>query len=112
MELLNQRVGVISDLLDMLKEHLNSSHGEQLEWIVIILIAFEIIIGVITISIDLTSYYQDKDKPYGYSYWNHFFIRWTCSKPILWIGCVAFKRLFSSSAIKGINSNSFSSLKV
>ncbi|KAJ3251530.1 hypothetical protein HK103_002276, partial [Boothiomyces macroporosus] len=37
-ELLNQRVGVISDLLDMLKEHLNSSHGEQLEWIVIILI--------------------------------------------------------------------------
>ncbi|KAI8927394.1 hypothetical protein BC831DRAFT_434903 [Entophlyctis helioformis] len=38
-ELLNQRVAVISDLLDMLKEHLNSSHGEQLEWIVIILIA-------------------------------------------------------------------------
>lgn len=65
-ELLNQRVGVISDLLDMLKEHLNSSHGEQLEWIVIILIAFEIIIGVITISIDLTSYYQDKDKPHYY----------------------------------------------
>jgi uncharacterized Rmd1/YagE family protein len=44
----------------MLKEHLNSSHGEQLEWIVIILIAFEIIIGIITISIDLTSFYQDK----------------------------------------------------
>jgi uncharacterized Rmd1/YagE family protein len=59
---------VISDLLDMLKEHLNSSHGEQLEWIVIILIAFEIIIGVITISIDLTSYYQDKENPHGYSY--------------------------------------------
>ena len=38
MELLNQRVGVISDLLDMLKEHLNSTHGEYLEWIVIILI--------------------------------------------------------------------------
>jgi uncharacterized Rmd1/YagE family protein len=37
-ELLNQRVAVISDLLDMLKEHLNSSHGEQLEWIVIVLI--------------------------------------------------------------------------
>ncbi|CAG8745554.1 1527_t:CDS:10 [Cetraspora pellucida] len=51
-ELLNQRVAVISDLLDMLKEHLTSSHGEQLEWIVIVLIAFEIIIGVITICID------------------------------------------------------------
>lgn len=38
MDLLNQRVSVISDLLDMLKEHLTSSHGEQLEWIVIILI--------------------------------------------------------------------------
>jgi uncharacterized Rmd1/YagE family protein len=58
-ELLNQRVGVISDLLDMLKEHLNSSHGEQLEWIVIILIAFEIVIGIITISIDLTTYYSE-----------------------------------------------------
>ncbi|KAI9222705.1 hypothetical protein BC828DRAFT_11054 [Blastocladiella britannica] len=34
-ELLNQRVAVISDLLDMLKEHLTSTHGEQLEWIVI-----------------------------------------------------------------------------
>ncbi|CAG8839747.1 30367_t:CDS:10, partial [Gigaspora margarita] len=37
-DLLNQRVAVISGLLDMLKEHLTSSHGEQLEWIVIILI--------------------------------------------------------------------------
>ncbi|GBC06179.1 hypothetical protein RclHR1_06670019 [Rhizophagus clarus] len=55
-ELLNQRVSVISDLLDMLKEHLTSSHGEQLEWIVIVLIAFEIVIGVITICIDAFSY--------------------------------------------------------
>ncbi|KAI9296510.1 Sad1-interacting factor 2 [Neoconidiobolus thromboides FSU 785] len=37
-ELLNQRVDVICDMLDMLREHLNSSHGEFLEWIVIILI--------------------------------------------------------------------------
>jgi uncharacterized Rmd1/YagE family protein len=63
-ELLNQRVSVISDLLDMLKEHLNSSHGEQLEWIVIILIAFEIIIGVITISIDLLSYFHKKPESF------------------------------------------------
>ncbi|KAL1920494.1 uncharacterized protein VTP21DRAFT_871 [Calcarisporiella thermophila] len=51
-ELLNQRMAVISDLLDMLKEHLTSTHGEQLEWIVIILIFFEIVIGVITICVD------------------------------------------------------------
>ncbi|KAH6574526.1 hypothetical protein BASA60_005433 [Batrachochytrium salamandrivorans] len=57
-ELLNQRVSVISDLLDMLKEHLNSSHGEQLEWIVIVLIAFEIIIGIITITVDLLSFWK------------------------------------------------------
>ncbi|KAK9721065.1 sporulation protein rmd1 [Basidiobolus ranarum] len=37
-ELLNQRVTVINDLLEMLKDHLNSSHGETLEYIVIILI--------------------------------------------------------------------------
>ena len=55
-ELLNQRTAVISDLLDMLKEHLTSSHGEQLEWIVIILIFFEIVIGVITICLDAVSY--------------------------------------------------------
>ncbi|KAG0338989.1 hypothetical protein BG004_006981 [Podila humilis] len=55
-ELLNQRTAVISDLLDMLKEHLTSSHGEQLEWIVIILIFFEIVIGVITICLDAVSF--------------------------------------------------------
>ena len=61
-DLLNQRVSVISDLLDMLKEHLNSSHGEQLEWIVIILIAFEIIIGIVTISVDLSGYFHQIEK--------------------------------------------------
>lgn len=55
-ELLNQRTSVISDLLDMLKEHLNSSHGEQLEWIVIVLIFFEIVIGVVTICMDAFSF--------------------------------------------------------
>jgi uncharacterized Rmd1/YagE family protein len=40
----------------MLKEHLNSSHGEQLEWIVIILIFFEIVIGVVTICMDAFSF--------------------------------------------------------
>ncbi|KAI8317936.1 DUF155-domain-containing protein [Martensiomyces pterosporus] len=37
-EIMNHRVSVISDLLDMLNGHLNGMHGEFLEWIVIILI--------------------------------------------------------------------------
>lgn len=45
-------MAVISDLLDMLKENLNSTHGENLEWVVIILIAFEIVIGVVMILVD------------------------------------------------------------
>ncbi|KAJ2959209.1 hypothetical protein NQZ79_g5291 [Umbelopsis isabellina] len=57
-ELLNQRVQVISDLLDMLKDHLNSSHGEQLEWIVIWLIAMEILVAVITTCLDAFSLSQ------------------------------------------------------
>ena len=79
-ELLNQRVQVISDLLDMLKDHLNSSHGmcdlcfgvrvvpsllnnvlllgEQLEWIVIWLIAMEILVAVITTGLDAFSLSQ------------------------------------------------------
>ncbi|KAI8814564.1 hypothetical protein BJ742DRAFT_785991 [Cladochytrium replicatum] len=40
-ETLNQRVNVITGLLHMLKDHQTSSHGELLEWIVIILILFE-----------------------------------------------------------------------
>ncbi|CAO3609697.1 unnamed protein product [Cunninghamella echinulata] len=54
-ELLNQRVEVISDLLEMLKDHLNSSHGEHLEWIVIWLIAMEILVAVITTTVDAFS---------------------------------------------------------
>lgn len=37
-DIMNHRVSVISDLLDMLNGHLNGMHGEFLEWIVIILI--------------------------------------------------------------------------
>ncbi|KAJ3083870.1 hypothetical protein HDU99_005297 [Rhizoclosmatium hyalinum] len=56
-DLVNQRVAVISDLLAMLKDNLSSTHGEQLEWIVIFLISVEILIGLITISIDLSSFF-------------------------------------------------------
>ncbi|CEP11817.1 hypothetical protein [Parasitella parasitica] len=60
-ELLNQRVEVISDLLEMLKDHLNSSHGEHLEWIVIWLIGMEILVAVITTSLDAFSLYYNKE---------------------------------------------------
>ncbi|KAJ2076513.1 sporulation protein rmd1 [Coemansia sp. RSA 988] len=51
-EIMNHRVSVISDLLDMLNQHLNGMHGEFLEWIVIILIGVEIVIGVVTITVE------------------------------------------------------------
>ncbi|GME96586.1 unnamed protein product [[Candida] boidinii] len=51
--LLNQRLEVISDLLQMLKEQLGHSNDEYLELIVIILIAAEVVISIINIIIDL-----------------------------------------------------------
>ena len=51
--LLNQRVQVISDLLSMLKEQMTHSQGEYLEWIVIILIAAEILIAIINVVVDI-----------------------------------------------------------
>lgn len=44
---------VIKDLLDMLKDHLQGAHGETLEWIIIILVLMEVIIGVVTIVLDV-----------------------------------------------------------
>ena len=51
-EVLNQRCVVLSDMLDMLRDHANIMHGEVLEWVIIILIALEIFIGVAKIAFD------------------------------------------------------------
>ncbi|WWC72791.1 uncharacterized protein I206_106755 [Kwoniella pini CBS 10737] len=51
---LNARVDVLQDMLKLLKESVNSSHGERLEGIVIILIGIEIVLGIITILVDLS----------------------------------------------------------
>jgi len=51
-EVLNQRCAVLSDMLDMLRDHANIMHGEVLEWIIIVLIALEIFIGVAKIAFD------------------------------------------------------------
>lgn len=60
-EVLNQRCSVLSDLLDMLREHANHIHAEALEWIVIILISLEIFIGLFEIFINL---YLHRKVPY------------------------------------------------
>ncbi|KAG9006552.1 hypothetical protein FRB94_000646 [Tulasnella sp. JGI-2019a] len=52
-DLLNARVEVLQDLLGLLKESVSSRHAERLEQIVIALIGVEIILGIITIAIDL-----------------------------------------------------------
>ena len=52
-EVLNQRCAVVSDMLDMLRDHANIMHGETLEWIVIILIFLEILIGIVEIMMDI-----------------------------------------------------------
>ncbi|KAI5362265.1 hypothetical protein Slin15195_G059160 [Septoria linicola] len=51
--LLQERVGVIADLLAVLKDQLSHTHGEYLEWIVIVLIAAEILVAAINIVVDL-----------------------------------------------------------
>jgi len=51
--LLNTRVEVLQDMLQLLKESVSSRHAERLEQIVIVLIAIEIILGIITILVDL-----------------------------------------------------------
>ncbi|KAK4114253.1 DUF155-domain-containing protein [Canariomyces notabilis] len=51
--LLTERLDVIADLLAVLKDQLSHGHGEKLEWIVIILIAAEIVVAMVNIIVDL-----------------------------------------------------------
>ncbi|KAF2875077.1 sporulation protein-like protein RMD1 [Massariosphaeria phaeospora] len=53
--LLTERLNVIGDLLAVLKDQLTVTHGELLEWIVIILIFAEVIIAAINIAVDLNA---------------------------------------------------------
>ncbi|KAK3953369.1 hypothetical protein QBC32DRAFT_210211 [Pseudoneurospora amorphoporcata] len=52
-KLLTERMDVIADLLAVLKDQLTHGHGEKLEWIVIILIAAEILVAAVNIVVDL-----------------------------------------------------------
>ncbi|KAI5465711.1 sporulation protein RMD1 [Mariannaea sp. PMI_226] len=51
--LLTERLDVIADLLAVLKGELSHGHDEKLEWIVIVLIAMEILVAAINIVVDL-----------------------------------------------------------
>jgi uncharacterized Rmd1/YagE family protein len=51
--LLTERLDVIADLLAVLKDQVRTTHGEYLEWIVIVLIAAEILVAAINIVVDL-----------------------------------------------------------
>ncbi|CAJ2505991.1 Uu.00g001210.m01.CDS01 [Anthostomella pinea] len=51
--LLTKRLDVIADLLAVLKDQLSHGHGEMLEWIVIVLIAAEILVAAVNIVVDL-----------------------------------------------------------
>ncbi|KAK0204058.1 hypothetical protein DFS33DRAFT_1336505 [Desarmillaria ectypa] len=51
--LLNSRVEVLQDMLQLLKESVSSRHAERLEQVVIVLIAIEIVLGIVTILVDL-----------------------------------------------------------
>mmetsp|Transcript_70156 Transcript_70156/g.218001 ORF Transcript_70156/g.218001 Transcript_70156/m.218001 type:complete len:497 (-) Transcript_70156:42-1532(-) len=46
-EILNQRLGVLKDLYDLLQNSLNVKHGNKLEWIVIILILVEVVLELL-----------------------------------------------------------------
>ncbi len=56
-EVLNQRCAVLSDMLDMLRDHANIMHGEKLELIIIGLITLEIFVGLVHIALQLSSHH-------------------------------------------------------
>ncbi|KAF2204285.1 sporulation protein-like protein RMD1 [Delitschia confertaspora ATCC 74209] len=53
--LLTERLNVIGDLLAVLKDQLTVTHGELLEWIVIILIFVEVVVAAVNIVVDLNA---------------------------------------------------------
>jgi uncharacterized Rmd1/YagE family protein len=52
-ELMTERLSVLGDLLAVLRDQAGTRHGEWLEWIVIILIAAEILVAAVNIVVDL-----------------------------------------------------------
>jgi len=51
-EVLNKRLDMMRDLLDVLQQQMENAHGVQLEWIVIWLIIVEVVLQAIAIGVD------------------------------------------------------------
>lgn len=51
-EILNQRLGILKDLYDLLQNGLNVKHGNKLEWIIIILILVEVVLELLELMHD------------------------------------------------------------
>ena len=49
LQVLNARFEVLHSMLDMLRDHQNNEHSTHLEWVVIILLVVEIVIGIVEI---------------------------------------------------------------
>jgi uncharacterized Rmd1/YagE family protein len=47
-------------MLDMLNNFLNESHGESLEWVVIILIAISVVLAITTIYIKIRHFLDER----------------------------------------------------
>jgi len=54
-DILNQRLGVLKDLYDLLQNTLNVKHGNKLEWIIIILILVEVVLELLELVHDAWS---------------------------------------------------------
>jgi len=54
-DILNQRLGVLKDLYDLLQNTLNVNHGNKLEWIIIILILVEVLLELLELVHDAWS---------------------------------------------------------
>merc|ERR1711972_1040026 len=54
-DILNQRLGVLKDLYDLLQNSLNVQHGNRLEWIIIILILVEVVLELLELVHDAWS---------------------------------------------------------
>ena len=49
LETLNARFEVLQATLDVLRDHQNNEHSSRLEWVVIVLIFIELVIGIVEI---------------------------------------------------------------
>ncbi|KAA8563946.1 hypothetical protein EYC84_011949 [Monilinia fructicola] len=85
-KLLNDRLDVIADLLAVLKDQLSHRHGEKLEWVVIVLIAVEILVAILNIVKEPLNFIQARMENWYGCLANH--LAW-CREPVTHMSRVA-----------------------